>query len=178
MTVIVERTCYYARPGCAEEVLRTRRRASDIRARLGLPRGTITVKADPAGDGPDVAWECAFPDPEAHARDLAARAASPEFEAIRAVMTGLLARFERQVARRDDPPAAIAVDAAGPVPREVRFPSRGRPLAGYLFTPPGPGPFPCVVTNHGRAVRPGSGDVCRPGTAALLLSWGYAAFLP
>jgi dienelactone hydrolase len=176
--MILERTCYYAKPGQAEEVLRTRRKASDVRARLGLPRGTIVVKVDPAGDGPDVAWECAFPTAEAHARDLSARAASPEFEAVRAVMTTLLARFERQVARRDGGPGAPSADGPALVPREQRFTSGGRELVGYLFTPPGPGPFPCVVTNHGSTIHQGTTDVCRPGTAALLSSWGYASFLP
>ena len=173
MSTIVERTCYYAKPGRAAEVLATRRVACDVRVRLGLPRGKIVVKLDPDGDGPDVAWECGFPSAEAHARDLAARAASPEFEAVRARMTALLARFERQVARRDTAPEARAV-----VPREARFPSGAAELAGYLFTPPGPGPHPCVVTNHGSAIHQGTADVCRPGTAALLTGWGYAAFLP
>ncbi len=51
-------------------------------------------------------------------------------------------------------------------------------LKGYLYLPPGPGPFPCVITNHGSQIHQGTDDVCRPGTAALLLSWGIASFLP
>jgi hypothetical protein len=101
--MLVERTAYWARPGQAEAVLDTRRRASDVRGRIGLPRGGIVVKADPAGDGPDVSWECEFATAEAHAADLAARAASPEFGAVRAVMQSLIVRFERQLFRRDDP---------------------------------------------------------------------------
>jgi hypothetical protein len=101
--MLVERTGYWARPGQAGAVLATRRRASEIRVRLGLPRGAILVKTDPRGDGPDVSWECDFETAEAHAADLAAREASPEFAAARAVMQTLVARFERQVFRRDDP---------------------------------------------------------------------------
>jgi dienelactone hydrolase len=176
--MLIERTCYYAKPGRAEDVLRTRRKASAVRLSLGLPAGAIFTKADPAGEGPDVAWEYAFTTAEARARDLAARAASAEFRAVRAEMTALLARFERQVIRPDGEGAAGAPEAPPIVPRQVRFPSGPRELAGYLFTPPGPGPFPCVVTNHGSMINQGSTDVCRPGTAALLMSWGYASFLP
>jgi hypothetical protein len=90
--MLVERTQYYARPGGRDDVLRTRRKASEVRARLGLARGAISVKADAEGDGPDVAWECAFPSAEAHAQDLAARAASPEFSAVRAAWEALNTR--------------------------------------------------------------------------------------
>jgi uncharacterized protein YciI len=103
---IIERTCYWAHRGRAADVLRTRREASDIRVRLGLPRGEIASRVAPEGDGPDVAWECRFASAEAHAADLAARDASAEFRAVRARMEGLLARFERQVLRPDgaEPP--------------------------------------------------------------------------
>jgi dienelactone hydrolase len=149
-----------------------------VRRSLGLPAGAIFAKADPAVEGPDVAWECAFPSAEAHARDLEARAASPEFAEVRAEMTALLARFERQLTRRDGEGAAGGLEGQPIVPREVRFRSGPLELAGYLYTPPGPGPFPCVVTNHGSTIDQGSTNVCRPGTAALLMSWGYASLLP
>jgi hypothetical protein len=95
---IVERTQYYAKPGLAAEVLEQRRKASAVRVAIGLPAGEIFVK-HPSGDGsePDVAWQCAFADPAAHAADLAARAASADFESVRARMRTLYARFERQV---------------------------------------------------------------------------------
>jgi len=95
---IVERTQYYAKPGLAAEVLEQRRKASAVRVAIGLPAGEIFVK-HPSGDGsePDVAWQCAFADAAAHAADLAARAASAEFESVRARMRTLYARFERQV---------------------------------------------------------------------------------
>jgi dienelactone hydrolase len=176
--MIVERTCYYAKPGRGADVLRTRRKASAVRRSLGLPGGAIFAKADPAVEGPDVAWECAFTTDEAHARDLAARDASPEFAAVRAEMTALLDRFERQVVRPDSEGAAGGLEGRSIVPREVRFRSGSLELAGYLYTPPGPGPFPCLITNHGSTIHQGTTDVCRPGTAALLMGWGYASFLP
>ena len=60
----------------------------------------------------------------------------------------------------------------------VTFISGSEELTGYLYLPPGPGPFPCVITNHGSAIEQGTTDLCRPGTASLLMSWGYASFLP
>ena len=95
---IVERTHYYAKPGLAAEVLNQRRKASAVRISIGLPAGEILVK-QPGGDGsePDVAWQCTFADTAARDADLAARAASAEFESVRVQMRKLYARFERQV---------------------------------------------------------------------------------
>jgi hypothetical protein len=95
---IVERTHYFAKPGLAAEVLDTRRKASAVRVSIGLPAGEIFVK-HPGGDGsePDVAWQCTFADLAARDADLAARAASAEFESVRLQMRKLYARFERQI---------------------------------------------------------------------------------
>lgn len=180
----IERTNYYARPGQRDAVLRTRREASEVRRTLGLRHGTIFVKSDPAADGPDVQWECPFATAEDNDADMAARAASPDFEAVRARMGGLVERFERHLIRRDQPGTEdhwsgdrSLVDV--PVrPREVRYPSHGRDLAGYLYLPPGEGPFPCMVTNHGSTVNQGSTDICKPEVASVLMSWGIACFFP
>ncbi len=180
--MFIERTLYYAKPGCAAEVLRTRRRASEVRARLGLPVGTILVKEE--GVGPDVAWECDFSTREEHEQDLAARAASAEFGAVRAEMRELLTRFERELSRGDHDRAAVDprepdVLAGRPiVPTELSFPSGAWQLTGFLYTPPGGGPFPCVITNHGSGIHQGTTDICRPAMAAVLMSWGYASCLP
>src|SRR3954451_13860953 len=98
VTLIVERTQYFAKPGLASEVLDVRRKASTVRLSIGLPAGEIFVK-HPGGDGsePDVAWQCTFADVTARDADLAARAASAEFENVRVQMRKLYARFERQV---------------------------------------------------------------------------------
>jgi dienelactone hydrolase len=60
----------------------------------------------------------------------------------------------------------------------MTFPAEGGALKGYLFTPPGDGPFPLMICNHGSTIEQGTWDVSRPGTAALLASWGIASFLP
>ena len=114
--MLVERTHYYAKPGRAAEVLATRRRASEVRVTLGLPPGRVFTKAEPQGEGPDVTWECGFADATAHARDLEARARSPEFAAVRAQVTALIEKFERLVLVADaDTSAGIEPDAARPV---------------------------------------------------------------
>ena len=63
-------------------------------------------------------------------------------------------------------------------PWRVTYPSDGRDLAGYLFVPPGDGPFPALVINHG------SPGLCSPrvdpinGLAEAMNRLGYAAFFP
>jgi hypothetical protein len=100
MTVIVETTNYFAKPGLAEAVLIHRRKGSALRISLGLAAGEIFVRH---GDkGPDVRWECRFDDDEAFAVDLAARDKSPEFARQRAEMGALLERFERHVFKADE----------------------------------------------------------------------------
>lgn len=93
--MIVETTNYFALPGREEEVLATRRAATTIRVALGLQPGEILVRLE--GDGPNVRWECRFIDRAAYEEDRKARAASPEFEANKAVMHRLLRRFERHL---------------------------------------------------------------------------------
>src|SRR5579862_5874006 len=98
-------------------------------------------------------------------------------------MRGLIARFERQVFTplalglpsgvRDTP-----IDGHQLTPREIGFVSGPYMLKGWLHLPPGPGPFPCLITNHGSGIDKDTLDVSRPGTAALLMSWGIASFLP
>ena len=179
--MIVERTHYYAKPGLVDEVLAIRRRASLVRIALGLHAGRIRTKA--GGDGPDVSWDCSFASEAEHAVDLAARARSAEFAVVREEMRAAIERFERSIER--DAGMGEAHWSGGHdltdlaiTPEEIRFRSGELELVGYLYRPPGPGPFPCMVTNHGSGIAQGTQDVCRPGTAALLMSWGIASFLP
>lgn len=62
-------------------------------------------------------------------------------------------------------------------PEKVTFMGEKGELAGYLFLPPGRGPFPCVIDNHGSALPRGTTD-SHPQTAALFLSWGCAYLFP
>ena len=90
--------------------------------------------------------------------------------------------FRRSVLRDDDARigalAPRAIDGHSLEPRQLTFPSDGRDLAGFLYLPPGAGPFPAMVVNHGSGVHQGSTEICRPGIAALLASWGIACLMP
>ncbi|MET0606890.1 MAG: prolyl oligopeptidase family serine peptidase [Beijerinckiaceae bacterium] len=179
---IIERTSYFAKTGLKSEVLSTRRAACAVRLRIGLRAGSIVVGGGESGE-PDVAWQCQFSDRAAREADMAARAASPEFEAVRKRMSALIGKFERHVfetadlglpsGMRDTP-----LDGHAMTPREFDFASAGFALKGYLHLPPGAGPFPLLITNHGSGIDKGVEDVSRPGTAALLASWGVASLLP
>lgn len=180
--MIVERTSYFAKES-AEAVLAVRRRASAVRVSIGLPAGRIFLGSGAGDDQPDVVWECSFPDRAAHEADLEARASSPEFTAVRAEMRSITRRFARQFFEEDNAPLANGlayVDLKGKAvePREIAFRSGRHQLKGYLFLPPGRGPFPLMICNHGSGIEKGTLDVSRPGTAALLMSWGIASFLP
>jgi dienelactone hydrolase len=50
-------------------------------------------------------------------------------------------------------PAAPRVDVE-PVRAEVRIPSGGLTLRGWIFRPAGPGPFPAIAYNHGSEQHP------------------------
>jgi hypothetical protein len=95
MSTIVEVTNYYAKTGQAAAVLAQRKRASEVRARLGLSSGRILVKLE--GAGPDVRWECTYTDRAAYEHDMAVRQDSAEFNTIRAGMTALVDKFERHL---------------------------------------------------------------------------------
>jgi dienelactone hydrolase len=181
--MIVERTLYYSKSGLADRVLEIRRRACALRRAIGLASGKVMTRLPGQTDAPDVVWECHFHGTAEHRADLAARAASPAFEAVRAEMKSAIDGFERQVFEEDVAPLAngmrlVDLEDLAIVPREMTFQSAGRTLHGFLFLPPGQGPFPCLVCNHGSGIEPGSLDVSRPGTAARFLSWGIASFIP
>ena len=93
--MIVSFNFYYARPGLEDAVLRQRLRASDVRQNIGIPRGRVLARTAGVATLPDVIWEHRFEDVAGHHADMAARAASPEFESIRAGMRKLCRRFER-----------------------------------------------------------------------------------
>jgi len=90
-------------------VLRQRLRACDVRENMGVPRGRVLARSAGGAELPDVIWEHQFDNIDGHHADMAARAASAEFEAIRAGMRKLCRRFER-------PLFEISADAAAAVP--------------------------------------------------------------
>jgi hypothetical protein len=69
----------------------------------------VIARTSGAADLPDVIWHQNFEDVAAHERDMDARAASAEFERVRAGMRKLIRRFERPLFEICD--AAPAGDA-------------------------------------------------------------------
>jgi hypothetical protein len=66
---IVVQNYYYPKPGKQEEVYQWRLHASEVRAKLGLPKGRVLKKI--TGDVLyAVAWECEYPSLEARESDV------------------------------------------------------------------------------------------------------------
>jgi dienelactone hydrolase len=61
--------------------------------------------------------------------------------------------------------------------RHVTFKSGGLTLAGYLYQPPGPGPFPAVLWNHGSEPDPVGGPQF-DSVAAVFVPAGFVVFAP
>jgi len=94
---IVVQNLYYPKPGLEADVLRTRLEASAVRRKLGLQVGRVLSRTNPTTGEPYVIWECDYPSLEAREKDAAAAENAPEFKAVQARMSPLLARFERSV---------------------------------------------------------------------------------
>src|SRR6185369_4792450 len=74
--------------------------------------------------------------------------------------------------------AIAGTQAAPPYHKQhVSFKSGELTLAGYLFKPEGPGPFPTVVWNHGSEPNPGGGPQY-DSVAAIFVPAGYAVVAP
>jgi hypothetical protein len=102
---------YYAHAGQADAVLRQRLYASEVREQIGIARGTVIARVSGAADLPDVIWRQEFEDIAAHERDMDARAASAEFERVRAGMRKLIRRFERPLFENLDAAASGEAEA-------------------------------------------------------------------
>lgn len=178
--MIIERTSYVPKQDKVNDVLQTRHRACDVRVSLGLAPGNVFVEK--SDSGPVVHWSCRFTSEKEHRQDLEARDQSPEFDSVRKTMQQLIDTFERHFLKVSPRSGSLlhetALDGQPIVPVEHTFKSSGLELKGYLYQPPGDGPFPCLIFNHGSTINQGSDDVCRPGTACLLMGWGLAVFMP
>ena len=178
--MIIERTSYIPKQDNVKKVLQTRHRACDVRVSLGLAPGNVFVEESETG--PVIHWSCRLNSEIEHRRDLEARDQSPEFNSVRKTMQQLIDKFERHFLKTSPRSGSVlketVLDNRPIIPVEHSFESNGLELKGYLYQPPGAGPFPCLIFNHGSAINQGSDDVCRPGTACHLMSWGLAVFMP
>lgn len=94
-TILVQ-NLYFPKLGKEEEVYTWRLHASEVRAKLGLPKGRVLKKLSGTG-GPSVIWECAYPSLEAREKDVTVLDKSDEFKQVQAHMSTLLDKFERSV---------------------------------------------------------------------------------
>ena len=94
-TILVQ-NLYFPKPGKEEEVYKWRLHASDVRSKLGLPKGRVLKKLS-GTDGPFVIWECEYPSLEAREKDITVLDKSEEFKQVQAHMSTLLDKFERSV---------------------------------------------------------------------------------
>ena len=95
MTIVVQNR-YFIISGMESEGLKTRQRASQVRADENRPVGRIMTSTGPQeGDAPAFVWECEYADLEARQADLDWAAGSDAFTAVRRHMGTLLDRFER-----------------------------------------------------------------------------------
>ncbi len=104
---IVVQNYYYAKPGKADEVFQWRLHASDVREKLGLPRGRVLRHVgEPERDKPDVVWECEYPDEAAREEDVRILSSKREFDDVMKHMGTLIQRFERAIYEVEEPRTA------------------------------------------------------------------------
>ncbi len=72
------------------------------------------------------------------------------------------------------PPVPIQLTSEMLQPELVAFPSGPLTLHGFLYRPPGPGPFPAMVFNHGSEDLPGP----KPDQARFYVPHGFVLFIP
>jgi hypothetical protein len=98
---VVVQNFYYPEPGKEAEVYKLRLQASEVRAKLGLPKGRVLKKVDGLG-GPYIIWECDYPTPAAREKDVQELSKSEEFQKVQDQMSTLLQKFERFIWEADN----------------------------------------------------------------------------
>jgi hypothetical protein len=86
---------YHARSGQEDALRRQRLAASDLRVKLGLPRGNVLWLAKGTPELPTVVWTCPFADAKAEEGDRWTRHFSRDYEAARTSMDSACHRSER-----------------------------------------------------------------------------------
>lgn len=93
---IVVQNAYYPKAGKEKEVYEWRIHASEVRARLGLPKGRVLRRVS-QNYGPYVIWECDYTSLEQREKDVEKIDQSDEFKKVQEHMGTLLEKFERTV---------------------------------------------------------------------------------
>jgi hypothetical protein len=98
---ILVQNCYYPKDGKTEEVYQWRLHASEVRVKLGLPKGRVLKKIS-GNAGPYVLWICEYPSLAAREKDISLIDKSEAFKKVQAHMETLIEKFERFVWEIDD----------------------------------------------------------------------------
>jgi len=93
---IVVQNAYYPKAGKEKEVYEWRLHASDVREKLGLPKGRVLRRIS-EGSGSYVIWQCEYSSMEERQRDVEKLDQSEEFKKVQEHMSTLLDKFERTV---------------------------------------------------------------------------------
>jgi len=91
---IVVQNHYYPKQGKDKEVYDWRLHASEVRSKLGLPKGRVLKKLTGTG-GPYVIWECEYASLQEREKDIALIDQSEEFKKVQEHMGTLIEKFER-----------------------------------------------------------------------------------
>jgi hypothetical protein len=98
---IVVQNHYYPKAGKDREVYEWRLHASEVRSKLGLPKGRVLRKLN-GNTGPYVIWECEYESVQAREKDIALIDQSEEFKKIQEHMGTLIDKFERSIYEIDN----------------------------------------------------------------------------
>ena len=91
---IVVQNAYFPKAGKENEVYEWRLHASDVREKMGLPKGRVLRRIS-EGNGPYVIWECEYSSIEERQKDVDKLDQSEEFKKVQEHMSTLLDKFER-----------------------------------------------------------------------------------
>jgi hypothetical protein len=93
---IVVQNAYFPKAGKEKEVYEWRLHASEVRDKLGLPKGRVLRRIS-EGNGSYVIWQCEYSSIEERQKDVEKLDQSEEFKKVQEHMSTLLDKFERTV---------------------------------------------------------------------------------
>lgn len=93
---IIIQNLYYPKQGKEKAVYEWRLHASEVREKLGLPKGRVLRRISESSTA-YVIWECEYASIEAREKDVAALDKSEEFRAVQDHMSALIDKFERTI---------------------------------------------------------------------------------
>lgn len=93
---IVVQNAYFPKAGKEKEVYEWRLHASEVREKLGLPKGRVLRRIS-EGSGSYIIWQCDYSSIEERKKDVELLDRSEEFKKVQEHMSTLLDKFERSV---------------------------------------------------------------------------------